>query len=263
MKARVLVITGFGLNCEKETSKAFELAGAAVTQIHLNDLIERKGVLEQHNILSFIGGFSFGDHLGSGTVLAYRIRCQLGEELGKFIAQGKLIIGICNGFQIMTRLGIIPSLNGRFTQEVALHHNDSGVFRNSWVNLKVNKESPCVFTKGIETLQLPIRHGEGKFVVRDKQILEALEQKNLVCLRYADKKGEQTGQYPDNPNGSVNNIAGICSPSGRVFGLMPHPEANLSVYNHPQWIEHKFRLGRHGGGLKIFENAVDFIKYKV
>ena len=261
MKAKTLVITGLGLNCQKETDAAFTAAGSEVTQIHLNDLIANKEELNEYHILAFIGGFSFGDHLGAGTVFSNKVKSELRDGLEKFIADGKLIIGICNGFQTMTRLGIVPAIAGSFKQEVALQHNDSGVFRDSWVTMKVEADSPCVFTKGLDLLPLPIRHGEGKFIPLNDEVLEALESNGHVCLRYADETtGQATSEFPANPNGSVNNIAGICDATGRIFGLMPHPEAYLSPYNHPHWMDQKINnaLPEFGLGLQMFTNAVKF-----
>jgi phosphoribosylformylglycinamidine synthase subunit PurQ / glutaminase len=198
---KTLVITGFGLNCEKETSKAFEAAGSQVSRIHLNDLLESPEKLSEFHILAFIGGFSFGDHLGAGTVFANRVKFGLKYQLEKFIKSGKLIIGICNGFQTITRMGIVPAIDGLFEQEVALQHNDSGVFRDSWVTLKVNEASPCVFTKGMKLVPVPIRHGEGKFMPLNEEVLKTLEEGGYVAVRYADPvSGEQTSEFPLNPN---------------------------------------------------------------
>lgn len=259
---KVLVMTGYGLNCERETTRAFELAGAEVTCVHLNDLFDRSSMLLDFHVLAFVGGFSFGDHLGAGTVLANRLRHRVGAELNEFIASGRLAIGICNGFQTMTRLGLVPALDGTyFKQQAALTHNDQGVFRNAWVTLKCNPESPCVFTRGIDVLPLPIRHGEGKFVVKDSDALEQLESHGHVAMRYVHPETSQTTlDLPHNPNGSVNGIAAICDTSGRVFGMMPHPEAYLSPFNHPHWIRQKINgvLPEVGLGRQIFENAVRF-----
>ena len=260
-KVKTLIITGFGLNCEKETSTAFETAGSEVSLIHLNDLLETPEKLDDYQILAFIGGFSFGDHLGAGTVFANRVKFGLKVQLEEFIKAGKLIIGICNGFQTITRMGIVPAIGELFEQEVALQHNDSGTFRDSWVTLKVNQDSPCVFTKGIDLMPVPIRHGEGKFVALNDEVLQKLEADGHVALRYADPvSGEATAEYPLNPNGSVNEIAGICDKTGRVFGLMPHPEAYLSPFNHPHWTHQKINgsLPEEGLGLAIFRNAVEF-----
>ena len=263
-EVRALVITGFGLNCEAETAHAFHLAGAVPEQVHLNDLLDGYRRLEEFHILAFIGGFSFGDHIASGRVLANRLKHRLNEPLQRFIAEGKLIIGICNGFQTMVKLGILPGLDGDYRAQLAtLTWNDTGVFRDAWVHLAVERDCPCVFTRGLERLDLPIRHGEGKFVTLDQKVLERLEGERLVALRYADPAtGEPTSRYPHNPNGSEAAIAGICDPTGRVFGMMPHPEAYLFPWNHPHWSRWRARgeAPREGGGLAIFRNAVAFAR---
>lgn len=259
-RVKVLIITGVGLNCEKETAAAFDCCGASSEQVHLNDLLAGKRKLSEFHILAFIGGFSFGDHLGSGTVFANRLKFRLSDDLKAFVESGKLIIGICNGFQTLTRLGLAPALNGGyFEQQVALTNNDSGVFRDAWVTLKGNPASPCVFTKGIDRIRLPVRHGEGKFVA-DDNILAEIEGKNLVTLRYCTKDGSSNVDFPDNPNGSLNDIAGICDETGRIFGLMPHPEAFLSPMNAPDWQTRKLEgnLPEWGEGRVVFENAVTF-----
>jgi phosphoribosylformylglycinamidine synthase len=259
---KTLVMTGYGLNCEGETTCAFELAGASVDCVHLNDLFADPRRLLDYKILAFVGGFSFGDHLGAGTVLANRLRHRLGSELNEFITSGRLVIGICNGFQTMSRLGLVPALDGAyFKQQAALALNDQGVFRNDWITLKCNPESPCVFTKDIDILPLPVRHGEGKFVMADSMALQNLERHGQVAMRYVHPETANVAEeLPHNPNGSVNGIAGICDLTGRVFGLMPHPEAYLSPYNHPHWIRQKINgvLPEAGLGRKIFENAVQF-----
>lgn len=258
---KALVITGFGLNCEAETACALESAGATVDSIHLNDIVAGESRLGDYHLLAFIGGFSFGDHLGAGTVFANRLRCRLCDQLGDFVGAGKLVIGICNGFQTMTRLGLVPGLGGGFTQEVALAQNAQGVFRDDWVMLQANPSSPCIFTKGIDLVPLPVRHGEGRFVAADDSVLSQLESRNLIALRYADwQTGQPTMDFPMNPNGSTHAIAGICDPTGRVFGMMPHPEAYLSPYNHPDWTRQKLDglLPESGLGRRIFDNAVLF-----
>lgn len=259
---KTLIITGFGLNCEKETAKAFEICGSETSQIHLNDLLEKETPLEEFHILAFIGGFSFGDHLGAGTVFANKVKYRLQKNLEKFVADGKLIIGICNGFQTLTRLGLVPALNGEyFVQTAALAHNDSTLFRDDWVTLKAEPASPCIFTKGVDMLKLPIRHGEGKFVA-DDAVLEEIESKNLAVLRYCSEDGNTSCSFPENPNGSFNNIAGICDETGRIFGLMPHPEAFLSPLNAPDWQEKKMsgKLPEEGEGVVFFRNAVEYMK---
>ena len=260
---KTLVITGFGLNCEKETAAACRLAGSTPELVHLNDLLAGKETLDKYHFLTFIGGFSFGDHLGSGTVFANRVKFNLRDQLQKFIDDGKLVIGICNGFQTLTRLGMVPALDGDyFVQTAALAHNDSGVFRDDWCRLKANPASPCVFTRGIDTVRLPLRHGEGKFVA-DAKVLAEIEARNLVAVRYVDDNGNNAVDFPANPNGSLNSIAGICDPTGRVFGLMPHPEAFLSPYNAPDWTSRMAKEGKlpeDGDGVVFFRNAADYLE---
>jgi len=261
---RALVITGFGLNCERETARAFELAGAVPEQVHLNDLLAGLRRLDEFHILAFIGGFSFGDHIGAGTVFANRLRTRLRDQLESFVREGRLIIGICNGFQTMTRLGLVPALDGRlFEPQAALTINERGVFRDAWVTLKAEPESPCIFTRGIKMLPLPVRHGEGRFVARDPEVLRRIEEDGLVALRYVDpRSGQPTMEFPYNPNGSWNAVAGICDRTGRIFGLMPHPEAYLAPWNHPLWTRRRIEgdLPEHGLGLTIFRNAVEFAR---
>ena len=258
---KVLIITGAGLNCEKETAAAFSVCGATAELVHLNDLFNPKRNLNEFHILALIGGFSFGDHLGSGTVFANKLKFKLTNDLSKFIDDGKLVIGICNGFQTLTRLGLVPAIDKKYlSQQVSLTANDSGVFRDDWVTLKCDPKSPCIFTKGIDTIRLPIRHGEGKFVAKN-EIIETIENKHLVALRYCKKDGSSAnGEFPINPNGSIHDIAGICDETGRIFGLMPHPEAYLSPFNAPNWQKDKLigKLTDCGEGRALFENAVQF-----
>jgi phosphoribosylformylglycinamidine synthase len=254
---KVLIMTGFGLNCEKETFAAFKQAGATPEMVHLNDLLAGKASLDNYHILAFIGGFSFGDHLGAGTVFANRLKFRLTEPMKKFVADGKLAIGICNGFQTMTRLGLLPAVGKRYFEvQCGLANNDSGVFRDDWCQLVADPESPCIFTRGIERIRLPLRHGEGKFVA-DPEIIDAIEAGHLAALRYCGCDGKPTNEFPANPNGSINAIAGVTDPTGRLFGLMPHPEAFLSPFNAPDWTRSE-KTADAGEGAVIFRNAVDF-----
>ena len=260
---QALVITGLGLNCEAETCRAFELAGATATQIHLNDLALGRGpTLDDFHVLAFIGGFSFGDHLGAGAVFANRVRCRLFEPLQRFVDDGKLVIGICNGFQTMTRLGLLPRLEpDSFDRKISLTWNDRGVFHDGWVTLRVDPDSPSVFLSGIERLELPVRHGEGKLVCADDDVRANLADRHLVALQYVDPGTDRPAHaFPHNPNGSDLAAAGLCDTTGRILGLMPHPEAYLYPYNHPHWTRRRIDgpLPEHGEGLAIFENAVRF-----
>ncbi|NJD77462.1 MAG: phosphoribosylformylglycinamidine synthase I [Candidatus Methanoperedens sp.] len=261
MIPKVLILTGYGINCDIETQNAFRLAGADAERVHLTDLINRTRKLEDFQILALPGGFSFGDDIASGKVLANMIKYNLGEEIQAFIDEGKLIIGICNGFQAMVKMGLLPAFNDNYaSQDVTLTFNDSGKFEDRWVYLKSNQKSKCIFTKGIDSVYLPVRHGEGKFVARNPQVLSGLKKGNHVVFRYVDREGKSAG-YPYNPNGSVDNIAGICDETGRVFGMMPHPEAFQHKTNHPRWTREE--LPEEGAGIAIFRNAVEYAKERL
>ena len=273
-KPRAMVLTGYGLNCDYETDFSLRLAGAEPHRIHINQLImpERYGPsvrLEDYQILVLGGGFSWADDHGAGVLMAAKLKHHLGEHLDHFIQHGKLVLGICNGFQALVNLGLLPGFGCRYTdRRVALTTNDSGNFIDAWVRLKVNRESPCVFTKGLLSLDLPVRHGEGKFYAAGKDI-ERLLKSNQVVLQYAGENGKAArGEWPFNPNGSLEDIAGICDPSGRIFGLMPHPEAFNHYTNHPDWTRKKDARARQGKsmvseqgeGIRIFRNAVEYVK---
>ena len=263
-KPPVLIITGYGVNCEAESKVAWELAGADARLIHLHDLLAEPGQLQLFKALMFIGGFSFGDHMGSGHVLALRIRHRLRNELQAFIEAGNLILGVCNGFQVMVKLGLLPGLDhDYFNQKIALMQNDGGALQNFWVELRFEAASPCIFTRGLDRMSLPIRHGEGKIFTTDHDLLDTLERAHCVACRYVDGKTlAPTMRFPDNPNGSLNAIAGLCDPTGRIFGLMPHPGAYLFPENHPQWQIQRLhgKLPQHGLGLQIFQNAVKYLR---
>ena len=207
--------------------------------------------------------------VGAGVLLGTTLRQHLGEDIERFIEQGKLIIGICNGFQALVNFGLLPGFEGRYRERrLALAANDSGNFVDTWVSLKINPNSACVFTKGISAIDLPIRHGEGKFYgVPDD--MERLIQHSQVVAQYADPDGRPAeGKRPFNPNGSLNDIAGICDPTGRVFGIMPHPEAFNHFTNHPDWPRKREELRRagktvppeEGEGIRIFRNAVEYMR---
>lgn len=257
-KPKVIVLTGYGINCDYETQTAFERAGAAAKRIHINDIIDGRAKLNDYQIIAFPGGFSFGDDIGAGKVLAVKFEYRLGEALRKFVSKGNLAIGICNGFQAMTKMGILPSTGKTSLQEATLTFNDSGRFENRWVYLKVNEKSPCIFTKNLDMLYLPVRHGEGKFVAANEKIRSSIIKNQQVALQYCDGNGNPTQEYPINPNGSPMAIAGICDTTGRIFGLMPHPEAYLFRTNHPRWTREN--LPEEGIGQKLFHNAVEFAR---
>ncbi|HIH22158.1 TPA: phosphoribosylformylglycinamidine synthase subunit PurQ [Candidatus Micrarchaeota archaeon] len=254
MQCRALVLSGFGINCEDECKFVIEKTGGAAEIVHINELIEEPSIFEQYNFLVFPGGFAHGDDLGSGKVLANKMKYKLREPLSQFINSGKLVIGICNGFQVLVKMGLLPVPD--FEQRITLTVNDSGKYEDRWVRLKINKQSPCVFTRGMEFLDVPVRHGEGKLIPKDDGELRFITDNNLHAVQYVNMKGELAG-YPYNPNGSALNIAGICDKTGRVFGMMPHPEAFNSITNHPAW---PFGIIKEAQGLRIFRNAVEYLQ---
>jgi phosphoribosylformylglycinamidine synthase len=269
---KALIPTGYGLNCDYETDYALKKAGAESCRVHINELIKGESSasgLEQYHILVVGGGFSWGDDHGAGVLLASKMKFNLGEKVGRFLEQGKLVIGICNGFQSLVNWGLLPGFDGNYQERrVAITHNDTGNFIDTWVRLKINPNAPCVFTRGISAIELPVRHGEGKFFAAD-QDMDRLLKDNQVVVQYADEAGNPAqGKWPMNPNGSLMDIAGICDPTGRVFGLMPHPEAFNHWTNHPDWTRRKESLLREGkgpeseegAGIQIFRNAVDYIR---
>jgi phosphoribosylformylglycinamidine synthase len=259
----VLILTGNGLNCEEESRLAWERAGAEPILVHLHDLIERPALLRAYRALMLIGGFSYGDHLGSGLVLAARLRHHAREELARFVANGGLVMGVCNGFQVLIKFGLLPGLDGDYeTPRLALMQNDCGSFQNRWVMIRFDPSSPCVFTRGLDRMELPVRHGEGKIYTRDRSLLDAMERSGCLACRYIDPaSGEPTQAFPHNPNGSLNAVAGLCDPTGRIFGLMPHPEGYLHPENHPRWEldRHRGALACEGAGLQLFRNAVAYL----
>ncbi len=268
---RALVMTGFGLNCDIETAHSLDMSGAKAERIHLNQIYENIRMIHDYQILVFGGGFSWGDDHGAGHIQGRRTKRKLGDELPKFIDSDKLVLGICNGFQTLVNMALVPGFDGDYnTQSVALTYNDCGNFRDQWVGLRINQDSDCVFTRGLEYLELPIRHGEGKFYA-EQETLERLMADDQHVMMYArtDSRVLAGGAYSANPNGSLHDIAGVCDGSGRIFGLMPHPEAFNHVVNHPQFTRFRYMADKQGRrveelmpplGLKIFENAVEYFR---
>ncbi|MGK0289530.1 MAG: phosphoribosylformylglycinamidine synthase I [bacterium] len=267
MKNRgTLILSGMGLNCEKETAYACTQSGASkVDIVHTLRFLAGEVHLSDYDFLVCIGGFLDGDYLGSARVGANRFKYASSEnanirgQLQEFVQAGKLIMGICNGFQLLAKLGLLPHEDLTFSdQKVSLTHNNNGKFEDRWVNLAVNPKSNCVFTKGIEQMYLPIRHGEGKIVVADDQVGQEILDKNLATMFYADEQGNSTTEYPANPNGSWKNVAGLSNEKGTIFGLMPHPEAYNHYTNHPHWTRLQFSE-EDGEGLKLFKNAYQYL----
>ncbi len=249
-KPRVLVLRAPGTNCESETAFAFASAGAETATMHVNALVDAPRRLELFQIVCFPGGFSYGDDISAGHVAAYRLRHHLLDELAAVVDRGGLILGICNGFQILIKTGLLlpPDEHGA---AATLTWNANGRYTAQWVGLKVT-ENRSPFLTGIDRMYLPIAHAEGRFVVRDEATLEALDRQGQLALRY-----EPTEEFPvGNPNGSTAGVAGVCDRTGRVFGLMPHPERCWDATHHPRWT----RRGSDqlADGRKIFDNAVRY-----
>jgi len=270
-EAAALVLAGNGTNCERETAFACRTGGfARVDIVTVWELLHGDTTLAGYHLLVFPGGFLDGDDLGSAKAQANRFLHSApggsGETLFahilRFIGDGGLVLGICNGFQLMAKLGLLPAIDRDYgRQTVTLTNNDSGRFEDRWVWLRANPASPCVFTAGLDRLYLPVRHGEGKFVARDSDMLDAVLAANLAPVVYADPATfAPTNRYPDNPNGSQAAVAGVCDPTGRLFGLMPHPEGYLFRTNHPRWTRDD--VPAEGMGVAFFRNACRYVQTK-
>ncbi len=255
---KVIVLRTAGTNCNEETAFAFARFGAHVDQVHINALVAKPRLLHEYQILAIPGGFSYGDDIASGRILANELRLKLGDEVKRFIADGKLVIGICNGFQILTKAGILPGLNlynGK--QEATLFHNDSAKFESRWTHLKV--EGKCVWIKDMPSqIFLPVAHGEGKFIPLNQDVLNAMKLNKQVVFSYCAPDGSSP-VYPQDPNGSTEHIAGVTDATGRVLGLMPHPERHLLFEQHPFWTRLR-KTSDLGDGAKIFENGINYVK---
>lgn len=240
-----------------ETAYAFTSCGAETDIVHINTVLKNKTVLLKYHILAIPGGFTYGDDIASGKILANELRFKLKDELSRFIADGKLIIGICNGFQVLVKMGLLPNMGRDGEIQATLSRNDSGHFSAKWVYLK--NEKKCAWVNGLSALiYLPIAHAEGKFIPKDDNILKVLQDNDQIVFRYADEFGACAGgSY--NPNGSVDDIAGICDPTGRILGMMPHPERHINYLQHPNWRRYpEERLATMGDGLTIFKSGVEF-----
>ncbi|MBI2602411.1 MAG: phosphoribosylformylglycinamidine synthase subunit PurQ [Deltaproteobacteria bacterium] len=251
---KVLVLCGLGMNCEEETYAAYKLCGTRPRLVHVNEWFAGKVSLDDFQLVHFTGGFSFGDHLGAGKVLANRIRFKptatgkpLIHELEEFLASGGFVFGVCNGFQTLTALGLLPGIEDG--QSVSLAPNIDGNFQDRWVSCQIDPESPLSYLGAGETLSLPIRHGEGRLVVKNDAVETLMVSKKLMGIRYLH-----------NPNGSAFNCAGLCNETGRVVGMMPHPEAFLSPFNHPEW-SRKGSEAPRADGLFLLQNLVNYVSH--
>jgi phosphoribosylformylglycinamidine synthase len=251
---RVIILRAAGTNCDEETEYAFEKAGATGERVHVNRVLKRPALLDNFHILVIPGGFTYGDDIASGKVLANQLRFNLAEAMSKFLEDGKLALGICNGFQVLVKAGLLPGLK-RGRLDATLTNNDSNRYEDRWVYLKANK-SRCVFVGPGEDCYIPAAHGEGKFLVKDKSMLRALWKNGQVVFQYTDPQGRLGAGYPWNPNGSLDDIAGICDPTGRIFGLMPHPERHAEPTQHPRWTREGLKKGPDG--LKMIRRGVEY-----
>ncbi len=264
-KPGALILTGYGINCDNETQYALGLAGANARRVHVNDLISSPRQLRENQILGIPGGFSYGDDTGAGKALANKLEDNLGDVLREFIGKDNLVIGICNGFQVLVNQGLLPAFDGKYGErKVALTHNDSARYFDRWVDLQFQGESPWV--NGLKKMSLPIAHGEGSFYA-DPETLARLNARGLVAARYVNGEICESQNLPANPNGSLEDIAAITDESGRVLGMMPHPERAIDFTHLPNWTllrEQYKRAGKEmpeeADGLKIFRNGVKYFK---
>ncbi|EKE15407.1 MAG: hypothetical protein ACD_12C00031G0001 [uncultured bacterium] len=255
MKPKILILSGYGLNCEDETKYAFELAGGTGKIVHINDLIKNKSQLNDFQIMAIPGGFAYGDDTGSGNAYGLKLRNHLWENISNFVTKDKLVIGICNGFQVLVNLGLVPALSSKYGErQVALLPNESARYTTGWFDLKIESNTPWL--TGIKKITLPIAHGEGKFFA-NKEVLNQIKKKGLDALKYSNI----------NPTGTSENIAGITDESKRIFGLMPHPERAMFFTQLPNWpyLKEKYlragkKLPEFGPGLQIFKNGVNYFK---
>ena len=253
---RILILRAPGTNCDQETAYAFELAGGKPDHVHINRLLEEPRLIADFQILCLQGGFSYGDDVASGRILANQLRHHLKAAIGEFKAAGKLVLGICNGFQVLIKSGVLLR-DDTAGAPATLTLNESGKYEDRWVWLATHG-TKCVFLQGIESMYLPVAHAEGRFVPRDDASLKWLAKNGQLVLRYAGQSASASDNvpFPENPNGSIANVAGICDETGRVFGLMPHPERHIDRTHHPRWT--RGEGGERGDGLQVFENAVRY-----
>lgn len=255
---RTIILRAAGTNCDYETVHAFRLVGSQVDLVHINELVRGEKRLSDYQVLAIPGGFTYGDDIAAGKILANELKHKLIDQIREFVDQGKLILGICNGFQVLVKAGLLPALDGvGEEQKATLTINDSGRFEDRWVYLKRVDKGGCVFTRGIkEVICLPVAHAEGKFVPKEGVINE-LWKNDQIVFQYMNPNG-RLASYPWNPNGSFQSIAGICDPTGRIMGLMPHPERFVHHTQHPRWTRE--RLKDEGDGLAIFRNMMEYVR---
>jgi phosphoribosylformylglycinamidine synthase I len=255
-QVKAIILRAAGINCDLETQHALELAGASADRVHINKMIESPALLESYHVMVVPGGFSYGDDVAAGKILANQLRHHLEENLRRFIESGKLVLGICNGFQVLVKAGLLPgSINGNADEQaVTITNNDSGKFEDRWVYLEP-VSTRCVFIEQGRRIALPIAHGEGKVVFKDEATRKTIKDQGYIAFKYVDKDGND-GPFPVNPNGSTDAIAGLTDSTGRVMGLMPHPERFVRITQHPHWTRTKDTC--RPDGITIFNNAVSY-----
>ena len=254
---KALVLRAAGTNCDREAEFALEQAGFEAQRVHVFRIMENPAALAEYQFLVIPGGFSYGDDVAAGKILANQMIHRLAEPLNRFVADGKLVLGICNGFQVLIKSGLLPWAQvspDALQRDATLAWNDSGRFEDRWIHLRADSDK-CVFLPKGEIVALPIAHGEGKFVPANDEVLARLRDNDQLALRYCDSAG-RPGEYPVNPNGSIDDVAGLCDPTGRVLGLMPHPERFVDITHHPQWT--RGNVDRADGQL-FFKRAYEFL----
>ncbi|NLF71977.1 MAG: phosphoribosylformylglycinamidine synthase I [Candidatus Anammoximicrobium sp.] len=256
VQPRVMVLRAPGTNCDQETAFAFEQAGGHADVLHVNRLLENPTLAQDYQILCVPGGFSYGDDVAAGRILGNLFQHHLKDAMTEFKAAGKLILGICNGFQVLIKSGVLLT-DDQQGPPATLCLNDTGRYEDRWVHLAADGDK-CVFLRGLDKFELPVAHAEGQFVARNETELTRLADAGQLVLRYINPTGSEDVPFPHNPNGSQANVAGICDETGRVLGLMPHPERNIDSTHHPQWTRRP--TSAPGEGLKLFQNAVAYFQ---
>jgi phosphoribosylformylglycinamidine synthase subunit PurQ / glutaminase len=255
-QVNALVIRAAGINCDLETQHALELSGAAAKRLHVNRIIENPDLLDEFQILVIPGGFSYGDDVAAGKILANQINHHFSDRLNAFVEEGKIVLGICNGFQVLIKTGLLGKIEPTGKQQITITNNDSGRYEDRWVYLQPSSKK-CIFIDPDRRIYLPVAHGEGKILFENNNVFEKIKSDDRVAFRYVDENGN-TGPFPINPNGSTDSIAGLCDSTGRVLGLMPHPERFIRFTQHPRWT--RLKDESRADGRTIFDNAVKYVK---
>jgi phosphoribosylformylglycinamidine synthase subunit PurQ / glutaminase len=267
-ETKVCVMRVGGTNCDAETQRAFLELGVQAEVLHVNELVKRDNLLD-YSMLVFPGGFSFGDYVRSGVIFARSLSAKLGKEMEKFVDEGRPILGICNGFQILVEYGLLPGFEGISAYpEATLTTNEPAGFKCEWIYLRNENKGKCLFSSKIpvgKVLRMPIAHGEGRLLFpkeKEKTLLVKLIDEDMVVFRYCNKEGQAAdGKYPTNPNGSTFDIAGICNKEGNIFGLMPHPERALYWWQQPDYTRQQ-QMSQYGDGKLIFQSIIDNLTKK-